>query len=226
LDKSKEKLNSSCIKIFKLLSLLYADEADYRSVINIFKDEACEQTSNNLQVILNKNLNTLKVFGIKVRKENHRYKLENSFYSMDFTVDDLKSIGILADCSRNFPDDDCRKNLKKLVDDLKNRMDGSSRAMLENITNNYNFGFYYSDIRDQIERCKEICSTNQQCEVTYLKNNKQVKCRCNPKDIIYGSRTVYLDAFDINKNVKVEIPLNSILKIEQLHQMAGKQKSP
>ena len=226
MDRNKEKLNSSCIKIFKLLSLLYADEADYRSVISIFKDEVDEQTTNNLQVILNKNLNTLKVFGIKVKKENHRYRLESSFYTMDFTLEDLKSIAILADSIKNFPDIDCKHNLQNLINDLKNRMDNDSRSLLENISSNYDFGFYYSDVRDQIEKCKEICGANQQCEVTYLKNEKQIKCRCNPKDIIYGSRTAYLEVFDVNKNVKEEIPLNSILKLEQLHQMTGQTEKP
>ena len=82
MKKDSQKLNDGCIKIFKLLELLYQDKADYQSVINIFIDDFNEdQTTNNIQVVLNKYLNTLKVFGLNVVKENNKFTLFNSFYA-------------------------------------------------------------------------------------------------------------------------------------------------
>ena len=84
MKKDSQKLNDGCIKIFKLLELLYQDKADYQSVINIFIDDFnADQTTNNIQVVLNKYLNTLKVFGLNVVKQIYFEKLTlfNSFYS-------------------------------------------------------------------------------------------------------------------------------------------------
>ena len=65
MKKNNPKLNDGCIKMFKLLLLLYQDKADYESVKDIFKNDFDdEQSTNNIQVVLNKYLNTLKVFGI------------------------------------------------------------------------------------------------------------------------------------------------------------------
>ena len=41
-----------------------------------------------------------------------------------------------------------------------------------NNTNNYDFSFYYANLREQIEQCVEICKENFIIEVLYLKNNK------------------------------------------------------
>ena len=79
-DSKNEKINIGCLKIFKLLYLLYQDKAYYKDVVEIFKDEIEEKSPNNIQVILNKNMNALKVFGLKIQKENNKYKLCNSIY--------------------------------------------------------------------------------------------------------------------------------------------------
>ena len=64
-----EKYNDSCLKMFSLLKLLMQGEADFKDVISIFADEDDGVISNS-HVILNKYLNTLKIFGIKITKKN------------------------------------------------------------------------------------------------------------------------------------------------------------
>ena len=76
--KTSLKLNDGCLKIFRLLNLLYEDKADYNSVVEIFKDDLNEQSTNNIQVVLNKYMNALKVFGIKLKKVKNKYKLQSS----------------------------------------------------------------------------------------------------------------------------------------------------
>ena len=101
-----KKLNRGCLKIFQLLKLLYEDNADYDSVVKIFKDETEGQSANTIHVNLNKYFNTLKIFGIKIKKENNKFKLLSSLYSMNFTVEDLKAISILASSIDKFPEQD------------------------------------------------------------------------------------------------------------------------
>ena len=137
-------MNDGCIKIFKLIKLLYEDKADYQSVIDIFIDDFNEdQTTNNIQVVLNKYLNTLKVFGLNVVKENNKFILKNGLYSIPFSNDDSISIGILTKLSENFPDKDISQNIQKLLQELNFRMDESHKNKLKNISKNYNFLFFY-----------------------------------------------------------------------------------
>mgnify|MGYP007113980078 CR=1 FL=1 len=148
MKKDSQKLNDGCIKIFKLLELLYQDKADYQSVINIFIDDFNEdQTTNNIQVVLNKYLNTLKVFGLNVVKENNKFILKNGLYSIPFTQDDLKTIGILTKLSQNFPDKELSQNLQKLLQELDFRMNENDKNELKNISKNYNFSFYYQILK-------------------------------------------------------------------------------
>ena len=52
--KDNLKLNDGCLKIFQLLTLLYEDNAYYSNVVDIFKDDCNEQSTNSIQVVLNK----------------------------------------------------------------------------------------------------------------------------------------------------------------------------
>ena len=116
--KNNKKLNEGCLKIFQLLKLLYEDKADYDNVVEIFKDEIEEQTTNNIQVNLNKYINTLKIFGIKIKKEKHKYKLLSSLYSMKFSIEDLKSISILVSSLQKFPEVELTEDIKEFVSSL------------------------------------------------------------------------------------------------------------
>ena len=69
MKKDNPKLNDGCLKIFKLINLLYEDDAEYNKVVDIFKDDVNEQSTNNIQVVLNKYINTLRVFGINIEKK-------------------------------------------------------------------------------------------------------------------------------------------------------------
>lgn len=215
-------MNDGCIKIFKLIKLLYEDKADYQSVIDIFIDDFNEdQTTNNIQVVLNKYLNTLKVFGLNVVKENNKFILKNGLYSIPFSNDDLISIGILTKLSENFPDKDISQNIRKLLQELNFRMDESHKNKLKNISKNYNFSFFYSNLEEKIDYCKQICKENFVAVIIYLKNNEEVKCKCTPKEIIYEPEGVFLKVYDPISHENINIPITNILTISKQPQIAN-----
>lgn len=219
----KPKLNEGCIKIFQFIKLLYEDKADYNSVLEIFKDEINEQSTNNIQVNLNKYINTLKIFGIKIKKENNKFKLLSSLYSMPFTLDDIKSINILINSLENFPDKDIIEEVESFLDVIKFRMDSEDQNTLLaiNQTEGYDFSFYYANLRDQIEQCEQICKENYIINLIYTKDNEEIKCKCTPKEVIYDSKTVYLKVHDASKRQNYEIPISNILSITRLPQIAN-----
>ena len=139
--KNTKKLNEGCLKIFQLLKLLYEDEAEYNDVTEIFLDEEYDQTPNNLQVNLNKYINTLKIFGIKVKKERNKFKLLSGLYSMDFTLEDLKSISLIISYLNNIPDADMTKNIEDFLHLLEIRMNNEDRKTLSTMNSNPDYDF-------------------------------------------------------------------------------------
>ena len=89
---------------------MYEDRAYYKDVLAIFSDDEEKCT-----VTLNKFLNSLKVFGIKVKKVNGKYKMQNIPFSLKFSLDDLKSINILMKPKENLPKGKTKNNIEKLL---------------------------------------------------------------------------------------------------------------
>lgn len=223
-NKNRTKLNDGCLKIFELLNLLYEDDAQYQKVIDIFKDDFNEdQSTNNIQVVLNKYMNALKVFGIQIEKENNKFKLRSNLYSVPFSTDDLKAINILTTSANNFPNEQISKELKKFIQVVKNRMNNENKNTLNNLNSKYNFSFYYSDLKYQIEECEKICKEKYIIEIVYLKNNKEIKCKCTPKEVVYTSKEVYLQIYDYAKAKNTDIKISKILSIIKLPQIANSQ---
>ena len=213
--KSSKKLNDGCLKIFHFLMLLYEDRAYYKDVIDIFKDEINEQSANNIQVTLNKYINTLKVFGIKIEKINNQYKMQSSLYSVDFTLEDLKSISILTSSIKNFPDKDLTEEIQQFLNSVELRMKGDDKSKLSMLSNSldYNFSFYHSDIKQQIEECKQLCKEHRLLDLRYYKNGEEKRITCVAKEVIYDFKNTYLKVHDSNKRQYLEIPIKAILHI-------------
>jgi predicted DNA-binding transcriptional regulator YafY len=222
--KNNKKQNIGCLKIFQLLTLLYEDEADYKKVFNIFKDEIEDQSPNNIQVSVNKYINTLKVFGIKLVKEKHKYKLLSSLYALDLDLEDLKALSILISSAEKFPVKTVSKNAKDFLNNIKLRMGNRDKLKLSNLRTNFecDFSFYYSNVRDQIEQCQELCQENFMVYLIYLKKKKEICIKCKPKEVIYDSKMAYLKIYDEVKKETLEIPMTSILSIAKLPQLANK----
>ncbi len=221
MKKDNPKLNDGCLKIFKLINLLYEDDAEYNKVVDIFKDDVNEQSTNNIQVVLNKYINTLRVFGINIEKENNKFVLKSSLYRMNFTVEDLKSISILGKSAKNFPDKEISKNLMDFINILTFRMNDDDKIKLNSLVKNYDFSFFYSNLEDKIEQCQKICKDKFIINILFLKNNEELKCKCTAKDIIYDPETVYLRVYDIIKRENIDIPISNILSIVIQPQLAN-----
>ena len=221
------KLNEGCIKIFQLIKLLHEDRAYYRDVVEIFKDEATESSANNLQVILNKNLNALKVFGIKVEKTKNKYELLSNFCELKFSMDDLRSLNILLDSVKNFPDEELANEINDFVQSLYMRMNNEDKNILSSIqqNTNYDFKFYYSDLKEQIKLCEELCKENFLINLIYTKKYEKIKLRCRPQEVIYDYKNVYLKVCSLVQNVTMEISLNDILYIEKMRTKADERET-
>lgn len=225
-DKDKnqsKKINESSLKLFELLKLLYEDNADYNNVIDILKDDLkTSQSTNTIQVVLNKYINTLKVFGMNIIKENKKFKLLSSVYTMKLSLDDLKSINILTSSIKDFPDETLKDGVYEFLKNLTFRMNKEDKKSFDNInqTHNYNFSFKYLELKEQIKHCQELCKNNQTLDVVYLKDSEEIHTKCTPKELIYDSKNVYFKLYDIDNKQNIEISLFKILRIDVRPQVA------
>ena len=212
--RSRKKLNDGCLKIFHFLKLLYEDRAFYSDVIEIFKDEINEQSSNNIQVTLNKYINTLKVFGIKIKKEKNKYKLESSLYSVNLALEDLKALNVISSSAKNLPDEDLMGTIESFLKAVELRMNSEDKTTMSMIsTNSYDFSFYYADIKKQIENCENLCEEHRVLDITYTKDGEEISCKCVAKEVVYDHKNVYLKVHDNVKHQALDIPINNILSI-------------
>lgn len=208
-----KKINVGCIKIFQFLQLLYEDEAEYSRVVEIFKDEISSKNasnSNNIQVVINKYVNALKIFGIKIVKEKNKYKLLSSLYSMKLSSDDIKSISILMTSTENFPDKKSGNSVKEFLNKIELRMNNEDKNTLNSLikNSNYDFSFYYTDFREQINKCLELAEYGRIVNLVYLSKKKEKKIKCRVKEVIFESKTAYLLVYDMvaRENVRIALP--------------------
>ena len=142
-----EKYNDSVLKIFQLLKLLSAGEVPFSDVINIFADEV-DGVKSNSHVVLNKYLNTLKIFGLKVKKKKSMYYLINTPFSMELDEEELKAVLLLKSASELLPEGKAKDSFNKFINDLEIRFSENTKSLLQSIAtdDNFDLSIYFSKL--------------------------------------------------------------------------------
>lgn len=212
-----EKYNDSCIKIFKLLKLLIEDKADYSSVMNIFAEEA-DKNNSALPVILNKYLNTLKIFGIKVQKVKNKYHLINMPFNINFTADDVKAVQILKTASILLSSAKGKEALNDFIRSIEVRYSEAAKSVAasQNSEDYCDLSFYYSKFRDQILECERLCEEKKKLEIFYVSGSSESSVICSPREIKYQNRKVCFSVFNQLSRQVFDIPIDNIKSIRLL----------
>ena len=216
--KLTEKYNDACIKLFEFLKMLYAGDVDFKDVIDLFSNGQYDGKSNT-HVTLNKYLNAMKIFGIKVKKINGKYQIFSSLYKIKFTLEDLKSIELLKEACKILPAGNNKINLEHFIRDLEIRFDESAQAFekISNNTVNLHLQFNQSEMVDQIKQCEKFCQDKLKLEIIYAtEKGEAINLLCSPIELLYQKRKIYLKALGNNGSRVYEIPLESIQSVKQL----------
>ena len=140
--KLTEKYNDACVKLFEFLKMLYEGDVEFKKVIDHFSNGQYDGTSNT-HVTLNKYLNAMKIFGIKVKKINGKYQMMSSLYKIKLNLEDLKSIELLKEACQILPSGRNKNNLEHFIHSLEIRYDDFAQAIgkISNNTNNLHLQF-------------------------------------------------------------------------------------
>lgn len=146
--------------------MLYEGEVEFKKVIDHFSDGEYDGTSNT-HVTLNKYLNAMKIFGIKVKKINGKYHMFSSLYKIKFDLNDLKSIELLKEACDVLPSGKNKTNCEHFIHDLAVRYDEAAQSLkqIADNTKNLHLSFYHSEMVEQVKQCEKYCQDKLKLEI-------------------------------------------------------------
>ena len=216
--KLSEKYNDSCLKIFELLKLLAQGEVPFSDVIKLFADEngKISQISN---VLLNKYMNTLKIFGIQIKKTKNKYYLLRMPYNIALGEKELYTVALMKSALNFLASGKNKTCLQKFIDDLEMRydMDTKNLSAIVASTRNYDLSFYFMKFEKQIANCEKYCSDGQKLDLYYTDvEDNPVNMICDPLEVKYLEKHVCLSVYNPLTRQNFDIPIDSIKNIKQL----------
>lgn len=216
--KLSEKYNDSCLKIFELLKLLAQGEVPFADVIQLFADEngKVSQISN---VILNKYMNTLRIFGVKYKKVKNKYYLLKMPFSISLKEDELYTVTLIKSAINFLPDGKQKSSMQKFINDLESRYDFDTKKLSSVIssTRNYDLSFYFTKFEKQIENCEKYCQDGNKLELFYIDSDgNATNMFATPQEVKYYKDKVCLNVYNFLTRQNFDIPVGSIRNIRQL----------
>ena len=215
--KMSEKYNEACIKIFDMLKLLSKGTARYEDIINLFEGEELD-SSSTAHVILNKYLNTLKIFGINVYKSKNIYYLQNSFFSMNLNKNEITIFQKLKDAGVHLTNPKQKEEFNKLIREIELHLTSSAREIIKNETSSEtdNANNYFDKYKDLLELCEKYYFENNKLEISFTVNSKTHKVLCSIKEITYTNGKAYIEVFNHINRQHFEIAIDSIIDLKVL----------
>ena len=218
MKKISDKYNEACIKVFDMLKLLSNGTARYRDIIELFtSSEKSENAAAN--VILNKYLNTLKIFGINIYKSKNVYYLQNSFFSINLDENDAKIFCLLNSAKDYLTSPKQQEIFDKFLKSIEMRLTKTSKEMVD--TENLelakiNSTEYLNKYRDIISKCEVCCYENQKLELSFRQDNKDYKVICSPRELTFKNGKAYLSVFNHLSRQIFDIAVDTITSMRQM----------
>lgn len=208
--------------------MLYEGEVEFKKVIDHFSDGEYDGTSNT-HVTLNKYLNAMKIFGIKVKKINGKYHMFSSLYKIKFDLNDLKSIELLKEACDVLPSGKNKANCEQFIHDLAVRYDDAAQSLkqITDNTKNLHLSFYHSEMVEQVKLCEKYCQDKLKLEIIFTNDKgEEINLLCSPLEQIYQKRKICLKVLGNNGSRIYEIPIENIKSIKQLPVSISAQSIP
>lgn len=226
--KLSEKYNDSCLKIFELLELLAQGEVPFNDVIQLFADEN-GQVSQISNVILNKYMNTLRIFGVEYKKVKNRYYLLKMPFSITLNEEELYTVALLKSAINFLPEGKQKSGMLKLIQDVEKRYDFDTQKLssVVSATRNYDLSFYFTKFEKQIEKCEQYCQDGNKLELYYIDSDgNATNMFVIPQEVKYDKDKVFLNVYNFLTRQNFDIPVGAIRNIRQLKEQAGGKDKP
>ena len=208
--------------------MIYQEDVEFKKVIDHFSNGQYDGTSNT-HVTLNKYLNAMKIFGIKVKKINKKYHMLSSIYKIKFNSNDIKSINLLKEAADVLPEGKNKSCFESFIKSLEMRYDESAQSLeqVTNTTKNLYLDFYHSEMVQQVKQCEKYCQDKQKLEIIFTNDKEEeINLLCSPLETTYQKRKICLKVLGNNGSRIYEIPIENIKSIKQLPVASSAQSIP
>ena len=204
-----DKFNFSSLLMFKFLRLLGTGKASYEDVLTLFQEQSKKEgEKGTAQVLLNKYLNTLHIFGIYVNKNSGYYYMHCSPYKIELTEDDKKALELFRGAAAILPEGKDKERLEEFFRILGKHYDENTYPGLTD--------FYGKETGEQIKVCEEYCNKQNKLSITRVNKQHELEeiTSCAPVQVKYYKTKT---CFCVRCGEKViEVPLKDIKRIEEL----------
>lgn len=208
--------------------MLYEGDVPLKTVLALLSDNSYDGTSNT-HVTLNKYLNAMKIFGIKIKKINGKYHMISSPYKIKLNLDDMKSIALLKDANSLLPEGKNKARFRDFLNALEIRYDETAQSFVQiaDNTQNLNLQFYHSEMVEQVRQCEKYCQDKQKLEIIFTNDKgEELNLICSPVEQVYLKRKICLKVMGNNGHRVYEIPIENIKSIKSLPSKASSPSIP
>ena len=214
-----QKYNESCVKIFDILKLFSRGTVEFSEVIKLFADEN-GQLSQNSNVLLNKYLNTLKIFGVDFVKFKNYYYIKKMPFTFNFSQDDLRAISLMMSYLALVPNGKTKNELKEFLKNLEDRFDDNTRQLKYSLVKsleNKELYVYFVKNEKIIADAYDACSEQKRVELSYRRGTKTLTLIVNPKEIKYEKARILFSSFNNLSRQILDVPMDKIVSIRKLN---------
>ncbi len=208
------KTADTSVRVLETLKLLSMKPCNIEEIKKYYDlSTNCDTVYTNEAVL--KYLNTLKVFGFDIVKENNRYKLLNPPCPIDFNKEDLSAIATLNSYAEFIYESKLKMNLLTFLHQLERKFSKKSLEKIAEIKkihfeNNFNID------KAMIGQIEKFCDENLKIEVKYKNDGLIEKVIVEPIKIIFLENNFYLNSYNPASTRVQNILISNIEKIEQL----------
>lgn len=224
--KLSEKYNYSCLKIFEMISLFAKKDAEFSEVIQLFsnKDGSLAQKSN---VLLNKYLNTLDIFGVKIKKKKNKYYLQKMPFTLNLDEKDLYAVNLIKSALSIMPRGKNKEVTEQFLSDLAKRYDAETKNLDKAIdsTRNYDLSFYFMKFEKRLIECEQYCQNKKPIEIVFTnQDGEETELICEPREIKYFENLICFSVYSNLTQRIYDIPVDAIKQIKEFTGYVCKKK--
>ena len=221
-----EKYNYSCLKIFEMIALFSSKNPEFSEVIKLFANEdgSLAQKSN---VLLNKYMNTLDIFGIKVKKIKHTYYLQKMPFNLNLDEKDLYAVSLIKAAKSIMPSGKSKNAIEGFLNDLSKRYDTDTKDLDKAVDNtrNYDLSFYFKQFEERVAECEQYCQDEKPVEIYFTNHDgDDIRLICEPREIKYGEHIIFFRVYNNLTQRIFDIPIGSIKHVRELSGYIGDKK--
>lgn len=212
------KNSATSIRVLETLKILAQGNASIQDIIRYFEKTDPNNRIYTNEVIL-KYLNTLKVFGFRIKKEKDKYVLLNSPYPFDFEENDLRAINLIEKINEILPEEKLKDEVCKFIQDLEKRFSDNTRILAHKLEkpNGVSFKFNYDKYNGKIKEYEKYCLDNQKLKIIYKKPNyPEISVILEPLELKYIGSEVYFSLYNPTSAQIIDLEFNSIIDLKQL----------